>query len=318
MKYCLMAILLVLSACKGDDPIPLTYEQQLAFDKQQIDQYLAANNITNVVKDSSGLRYVIHTLGTGPVNNNLESRLKVQYNLRMLSATTILDASGEPLSYFDFPMSQMIKGWQVAFSQLPVGTEVTLYIPSGLAYGTRGGPGLPPNANLVFEVAYLDFFNPNAPIYDADGNFYTAELFVPGVWLTGNLRTASYENGETIALTDWSHYNGNIGFETEFGKLYTFSAATDVRGVCPEGYRLPRPEEFEEVSTSFFSSLDVGGSRNASGVYSGMSDIGVYWTSQEVDGTNDAIAYTFSYTAGFVQSAISKDSQVSIVCIKGH
>lgn len=318
MKYCLFAILLVLSACKGEDLVPLTPAQQLAFDIEQIDQYLAANNITNVVKDPSGLRYVVHAEGTGPINTSLESRLKVQYSLTMLSGTAILDASGEPLAYFLFPMSQLIDGWKIAFTQLPVGTDVTLYIPSGLAYGPNGSSSLPPNAILVFDVVYFDFFNPNAPITDGGGNFYTAEIFGPGVWLTENLRTASYENGEAIALTDWSHYNGDSGFETEFGKLYTFSAATDVRGVCPEGYRLPTPEDFQDAHTILFNSLGAGGSRDASGVYSGMSDHGVYWTSQEVEGTNNAIAYTFSLITGLAHTEISKDSQVSIGCIKGQ
>ncbi|MFO0265768.1 MAG: FKBP-type peptidyl-prolyl cis-trans isomerase, partial [Cyclobacteriaceae bacterium] len=52
-----------------------------------------------------------------------------------------------------YPLSNLIRGWQIAFPNFPVGTRATLYIPSSLGYGPQGSPPtIPANANLIFEV----------------------------------------------------------------------------------------------------------------------------------------------------------------------
>jgi len=62
---------------------------------------------------------------------------------------------GQPL---EFGLNQVIPGWQQAIPLLQKGGKGTFYIPSGLAYGTRGAGGaIPPNAVLIFEVELIDF-----------------------------------------------------------------------------------------------------------------------------------------------------------------
>ena len=57
-----------------------------------------------------------------------------------------------------FTLSGLILGWQIAFPKFPAGTSATLYVPSGLAYGTAGSsPKISPNAVLVFEVTLTSF-----------------------------------------------------------------------------------------------------------------------------------------------------------------
>jgi len=126
---------------------------QLAADAVAIDTYLAEKKI-DAQKDESGLRYVITTPGSGD-KPSLESTVKVNYKGSLLADGSVFDKSESPI---EFPLSNLIQGWQIGFQLLPKGTKATLYIPSTLGYGANGAPpNIPPNANLVFEVELIDF-----------------------------------------------------------------------------------------------------------------------------------------------------------------
>ena len=129
------------------------FSRQLAIDTVAIDAYLAANNI-KAIKDKSGLRYVItqHTLGDKPQLSNI---VVVNYKGSLMEGGKVFDQSNSPIEY---PLTSLIRGWQIGFPLLSKGAKATLYIPSTLSYGPNGhGPDIPPNANLVFEVELIDF-----------------------------------------------------------------------------------------------------------------------------------------------------------------
>jgi FKBP-type peptidyl-prolyl cis-trans isomerase len=60
--------------------------------------------------------------------------------------------TGEPAT---FPLDRLIKGWQEGLPGTKVGGVRRLYVPYQLAYGERGRPGIPPKADLVFEIEVI-------------------------------------------------------------------------------------------------------------------------------------------------------------------
>ena len=127
-------------------------EMQVSKDESAITKYLTDNSI-NAQQDTSGLRYVIHTTkgGSKPTVDNC---VEVKYTGKFLKDGKVFDESEKT----SFPLNGVIPGWQLAIPLLGVGDSATFYIPSGLAYGSRGYPGfIPPDAILIFDVELLGF-----------------------------------------------------------------------------------------------------------------------------------------------------------------
>jgi peptidylprolyl isomerase len=95
--------------------------------------------------------------GNGPAIKNGQTAV-VSY-IGKLENGTIFDQSknhGDGSFAFLLGAGQVIKGWDQGVLGMQVGESRTLTIPSDLAYGPSGIPGvIPPNATLVFEVTLL-------------------------------------------------------------------------------------------------------------------------------------------------------------------
>lgn len=122
---------------------------RLAADIITIDNYLNTNGIT-AQSEPNGVRYVITSLGTG-ATPCLENRITVKYTGKLLNGGNIFDSSTTGVS---FTLNRLILGWQLVLPIVPVGSKLTLYIPSGFGYGEAGGGNgkIPSNANLIFDL----------------------------------------------------------------------------------------------------------------------------------------------------------------------
>ncbi|MDI9355727.1 MAG: FKBP-type peptidyl-prolyl cis-trans isomerase [Chitinophagaceae bacterium] len=121
-----------------------------------IDEYLKQQNITAQTTPSQ-LRYVITKEGTGE-KASAGKRVLVHYSGYLLDGTKF-DASYDRNEPFEFILGaqQVITGWDEGIALLNKGAKATLYIPSGLGYGSRGAGGvIPPNAILKFDVELLE------------------------------------------------------------------------------------------------------------------------------------------------------------------
>ena len=104
---------------------------------------------------ASGLAYKVLTEGTGP-NPKATDQVTVHYTGKLINGE-VFDSSvkrGQPAT---FPLNRVIPGWSEGVQLMKKGGKATLYLPSNLAYGTRGAGGvIPPNATLIFEIELLE------------------------------------------------------------------------------------------------------------------------------------------------------------------
>src|ERR1700678_2522648 len=136
-----------------------TEEEKMAqagdINKAKGDAFLAANQAKDgVVTLPSGLQYKIVTPGTGPKPVATDS-VVCNYRGTLIDGTEF-DASAKHGGPATFPVNQVIKGWTEALQLMPVGSKWQLYIPSDLAYGSRGAGGdIGPNSTLIFDIELL-------------------------------------------------------------------------------------------------------------------------------------------------------------------
>lgn len=106
-----------------------------------------------VITLPSGLQYKIINAGTGDIPK-ASDRVKVHYRGSLLNGE-VFDSSVERGEPAVFGVQQVIPGWTEALQLMPVGSKWMLYIPYGLAYGTRDMGKIKPYSNLIFEVELL-------------------------------------------------------------------------------------------------------------------------------------------------------------------
>ncbi len=122
--------------------------------KKEGEAFLAANAKQQGVKTTkSGLQYRVLKEGTGPSPKATDS-VTTHYKGTLLDGT-VFDSSYERNEPATFAVNGVITGWTEALQLMKVGSKWQLFVPSDLAYGPRGRPGIEPNATLVFEVELL-------------------------------------------------------------------------------------------------------------------------------------------------------------------
>ena len=83
------------------------------------------------------------------------AQVTVHYRGTLMDGTEF-DSSykrGQPIN---FPLNNLIKGWQEGIPGMKVGGKRKLTIPYAMGYGVHGSPPtIPPKADLIFEIELL-------------------------------------------------------------------------------------------------------------------------------------------------------------------
>ena len=103
------------------------------------------NGITYTIHPS-GILYQIITPGD-TAKPNLCTSLTITYTGKFMTGIEFQNGT------FTSPLSGLIVGWQIAVPLIGKGGKMKMVIPSSLAYGAEGRPGIPSNAPLYFEMA---------------------------------------------------------------------------------------------------------------------------------------------------------------------
>lgn len=119
-------------------------------------EFLAENGKKDGVKTTkSGLQYKVIESGKGD-SPKADSQVEVRYRGTLIDGTEF-DNSEKHGGTLTFGVNQVIAGWTEALQMMKEGDKWQLFIPSNLAYGPRGTPGLiGPNETLVFDVELVD------------------------------------------------------------------------------------------------------------------------------------------------------------------
>ncbi len=91
--------------------------------------------------------------GTGPAPT-LRDQVKVNYTGRFTDGSVFDTSEGRAPA--TFPLSRLVRAWQIGIPYMGVGDTVELVVPMELGYGPRGSGPIPGGATLIFTVTLLD------------------------------------------------------------------------------------------------------------------------------------------------------------------
>lgn len=128
-------------------------------------------------------------------------------------------------------------------------------------------------------------------VFDLDSNFYGSIIIGEQEWMSSNLKTSKYSNGENIEhIIDsatwkntfsgaWSYFQNNQSNDSLYGKLYNFHSVIDDRNVCPEGWNVPTKMDWEIMADYLGGYQIAGGKLKMTGTE--------LWISPNIDATNE-------------------------------
>jgi len=116
--------------------------------------FASANGITPTL-DSTGLYYQIIDSGAG-VRPTLNSNIFVTYVGKLMSGYTFDSVANSANT--NYPLANLIKGWQIGIPKIMKWGHIKLLIPSAYGYGCAGSSSgnIPANAPLYYDVQLID------------------------------------------------------------------------------------------------------------------------------------------------------------------
>lgn len=168
---------------------------------------------------------------------------------------------------------------------------------------------------------------------DGDGNEYDTVVIGTQTWLTENLKTTKYINGDPIPLvtdnTTWTNftrgaycwYENNINYKDTFGAIYNGYVAQLSNFICPKGYHVPTIDDWSilintlkdspEETKQSFKAKQAGW--RAAGGGSFLVCCSCWWASSSYP---DYDNITYKVTLAFELSDMHNNGGYSVRCIK--
>lgn len=216
---------------------------------------------------------------------------------------------------------------------------------------------------FIFCLLFVGICNSQTGIItdSRDGKVYKTVVIGNQTWMAENLNVSTFRNGDTIleATTKeewviagqegkpaWCYYKNEQKNETIIGKIYNWYAVNDSRGLAPEGWHIPKDNEWS-ILINFLGSEEYAGTKmkstkgwecdydlscngsNASGfkglpggmrfansAFTGIGTIGGWWSATE-SGVKLALKLKLNNYDGFANRGTAHQSVgLSVRCIK--
>lgn len=97
---------------------------------------------------AEGVYYKVINEGKGEIPT-IDKTVEVEYEGRLIDGKVFDASRGQAVK---FPCNAVIKGWGIALTHMPVGSEWEVYIPWNLAYGESAQGPIPPYSTLIFKM----------------------------------------------------------------------------------------------------------------------------------------------------------------------
>jgi uncharacterized protein (TIGR02145 family) len=149
--------------------------------------------------------------------------------------------------------------------------------------------------NSVDSISFTYIKPSSGTVADNDGHTYSYKTIGTQTWMTENLRTSKYQNGESISnptlATDWAsttlgawcNYNNDVANDSKYGKLYNWYAVADARNIAPVGWHVASDAEWTTLTN--YISANLGNSVSVAKALAATTD----WSTETPFGTNTNI-----------------------------
>jgi uncharacterized protein (TIGR02145 family) len=194
------------------------------------------------------------------------------------------------------------------YSKIPnetnYGIKTQLGTPSKTGTFTSQLTGLAAGTNYYIKAYISDrtktvygkeiIFSTVQQLADIDGNIYQIVSIGTQVWMKENLKVTKYRNGNIIGTTfpaslnilnetapkyQWAYF-GDESIVATYGRLYTWYAITDSRGICPTGWHVPSDNEWTTLTNYLGSESTAGGRLKETGY--------IHWVTPNTGATNES------------------------------
>ena len=108
-----------------------------------------------VQKLTEGVLYKVIEAGSGTERCAATDSVKVKYEGKLINGTVFDSSERQDGGIATIDLKNVIKGWQIAIPQMPVGATWEIYLPAEVGYGENGTGPIPPFSALIFKITNL-------------------------------------------------------------------------------------------------------------------------------------------------------------------